>query len=241
VAAGVLPAGLLTRGRVVLAAVLAVAVAAVASCFDQGSGEARTRVLVVGDSMVAVAAAADDDSAARLVGYAGDAPHVYDDPAARRMSTDWEAAGRPRTVVINWNGNNPTHLLGVRLVESYRVDLTRDIQWYLANGVTRIVLAAAVPSLLNNADHQVSWTSPESAEDGRMLGNAHLNDLYQQLATGFQGKVSYSPKAALALHPRMAFNTQLNGQTCIVDYIHPAPYCAKRYARALRGLAGADV
>jgi hypothetical protein len=200
-----------------------------------GGGSTGT-ALVVGDSVVAVAALADQArTGIRLRGYAGEEPCAY---TTGQMTADWEAADRPKTVVLNWNGNNPRGLAGTALVAAYRQDLARDITWYLARGVTHVVLAAAVPSVFNNAANNVAWTDPAAARPGWMLGSPHLNDLYRDLARRFAGRVLYSEAAARAIHPGMAFNTTLNGQACIADYIHETPYCAKIYADALNSLAG---
>jgi hypothetical protein len=70
-----------------------------------------------------------------------------------------------------------------------------------------------------------------------MLGNAHLNEMYRALAGEFPDSVRYTERAARAIHPSMEFNTRLNGHRCVVDFVHPTPYCAARYARALAALA----
>ncbi|KQC36073.1 hypothetical protein UK82_22985 [Frankia sp. ACN1ag] len=202
-----------------------------------GGGGPRQPALVVGDSMVTVAARSTDTAPVRLVGYSGLAPSVYADATSPLISDDLAAAGRPRTVVLNWNGNNPGNLVGTQLVAAYRAELTEQIRWYLRHGVTRIVLAAAVPSSFNSTSGQVDWTTPASRLHGWMLGSARFNDLYRELADEFPGRVRYSERAARAIHPTMAFNTELDGHRCIVDFVHPAPYCAQRYARALASLA----
>ncbi|CAJ58848.1 hypothetical protein; putative Esterase/acetylhydrolase domains [Frankia alni ACN14a] len=202
-----------------------------------GGGGSRQPALVVGDSMVTVAARSTDTAPVRLVGYSGLTPGVYADATSPLISDDLAAAGRPRTVVLNWNGNNPGNLDGTQLVATYRTELTDQIRWYLRHGVRRIVLAAAVPSSFNSTSGQVDWTTPASRLHGWMLGSARLNDLYRELADEFPGRVHYSERAARAIHPAMAFNTELNGHRCIVDFVHPAPYCAQRYARALVSLA----
>ncbi|MCM3926165.1 hypothetical protein ND748_31410 [Frankia sp. AiPs1] len=214
----------------------ALAIAVILGGGRPGGGPQRS-ALVVGDSMVTVAARSTDTAPVRLVGYPGLAPDVYADATSPLMSDDLTAAGRPRTVVLNWNGNNPGNLLGTQLVTAYRAELTEQIGWYLRHGVTRIVLAAAVPSSFNSTSGQVDWTTPASRLHGWMLGSARLNDLYRQLADEFPGQVRYSERAARAIHPAMAFNTELDGHRCIVDFVHPAPYCAQRYARALAALA----
>lgn len=187
--------------------------------------------LVVGDSLVERAALAErNNRAVKLVGYSGQAP-------SGQLESDYAAAGSPRTVVLNWNGNNPDGFPGLQLVGVYRTRITSDIRWYLDHGVTTIVLAAAVPSGYNCGRWQISWTSSEAAVPGTMLGSYHFNDLYKELARAFPGKVFYSEKAARAIHPGMTCSPMLNGHLCIADYIHPTPYCAAIYARALEGLA----
>lgn len=217
------------------------------SCGGMASGSGRRSrgslpagsALVAGDSVVAVAARAGAPEAGiGLYGYAGEEPHQYGVPVPGRMGVDWNKAGRPKTVVLNWNGNNPRHLSGTALVASYRHDLTGDIEWYLSHGVERVILAAAIPSAFNDASRQVSWKDPAAALPGRMLGNSHLNALYRHLAGEFHGKVFYSKAAAETIHPGMTFNTTLNGHPCISDYIHEAPYCATMYEEALEYLAG---
>jgi hypothetical protein len=198
--------------------------------------------LVAGDSVVAVAARAGvPEPGIGLYGYAGEEPHQYGVGTPGRMSVDWDRAGRPKTVVLNWNGNNPRHLSGTALVASYQHDLKEDIEWYLSHGVERVILAAAVPSAFNDASREVPWKDPASAEPGRMLGNSHLNAMYRHLAGEFFGKVFYSKAAADAIHPGMIFNQTLNGHPCISDYIHEAPYCAKIYEKALEYLAGGSM
>ncbi len=201
-----------------------------------GGGGPRQPALVVGDSLVTVAARATDTGPVHLVGYPGLDPGVYADASSPLISGDLAAADRPRTVVLNWNGNNPGGLVGTQLIATYRAELTAQIDWYLRHGVTRIVLAAAVPSSFNSTSGQVDWTTPASRLPGWMLGSVRLNDLYRQLADESAGRVRYSERAARAIHPAMAFNTELDGHRCIVDFIHPAPYCAKRYAHALASL-----
>ncbi|CAO5160160.1 SGNH hydrolase-type esterase domain-containing protein [Frankia sp. AiPs1] len=216
--------------------------------------------LVVGDSVVALAgqavgtgavgtgamgpgeAGAHDRSTAkgavRLIGYPGLTPDVFGAAASSPLlASDLAAAGHPRTVVLNWNGNNPRALLGTTLVADYRAELTAQIRWYLDHGVTRVVLAAALPSVVNNAGRQVDWGSPASARPGAMLGSDRLNEMYRGLAGMFGASVRYSERAARAIHPSMAFSSALDGHLCIVDVIHPAPYCAARYAKALADLA----
>lgn len=197
------------------------------------------RALVVGDSVVALAArTAGVAGPVRLIGYPGLTPDVFGGTSSSLLAQDLAAAGRPRTVVLNWNGNNPRQLLGTALVADYRAELTGQIRWYLGHGVTRVVLAAAVPSLLNDSDRQVDWTSPDSARPGEMLGSSRLNAMYRQLAGTFgDSAVRYSERAARAIHPSMTFNTTLDGHPCIIDFVHPTPYCAARYARALADLA----
>ncbi|EIV94922.1 hypothetical protein FraQA3DRAFT_4718 [Frankia sp. QA3] len=212
-------------------------VAAVLAGGRPGDGGTRKPALVVGDSMVTVAARATDTAPVRLVGYPGLAPSVYADTSSPLLPDDLAAAGRPRTVVLNWNGNNPGNVVGTQLVAAYRTELTGQIRWYLCHGVTRIVLAAAVPSSFNSTSGQVDWTTSASRLNGWMLGSERLNEMYRELAREFPGRVRYSERAARAIHPAMAFNTELDGHRCIVDFIHPAPYCAKRYARALVSLA----
>ncbi|MCK9875167.1 hypothetical protein MXD59_05110 [Frankia sp. Ag45/Mut15] len=222
--------------------------------------------LVVGDSVVALAARAAGGGAAgggaagapagisvtdgvrarssgmagtvRLIGYPGLSPEVFDGTSSPLLASDLRSAGRPRTVVLNWNGNNPRQLLGTSLIVDYRTELTSQIRWYLGHGVTRVVLAAALPSLVNNADRQVDVSSPASAQPGAMLGSGRLNEMYRQLAGAFGGRsVRYSEQAARAIHPSLGFNTTLDGRPCVIDFIHPTPYCATRYARALAALA----
>lgn len=64
--------------------------------------------------------------------------------------------------------------------------------------------------------------------------------MYEDLASRFGPRVSYSEAAARAIHPAMRFNTGLDGRECVVDYIHEAPYCVYVYARALVALADAS-
>lgn len=197
--------------------------------------------LIIGDSVVAVAARATpiaSSSKIELLGYAGEEPCQYTATRPTRLSVDWKNTNKPKSIVLNWNGNNPRRLGGKALVASYRTDLKADIEWYLSQGVATIVIAAAIPAAFNNANRQVSWTSSTAAKPGYMLGSSHLNDMYRSLAHNYPGKVFYSEAAARAIHPGMAFNTTLNGHACIADYIHETPYCAKIYSTALRALAG---
>lgn len=222
----------------VIAAVVVVTGLAVAGRMTSAGPLHLTQGMVVGDSMVEMAAgAAGADSEVKFIGYSGKAPRVYGGPPSGRMASDYASAGYPRTVVLNWNGNNPYHYSGTRLVAAYRADIAHDIRWYLSQGVTKVILAAAVPSAFNSGLRQTSVTSPAAAAPGAMLGNYQFNDLYKQLARQFRGKVFYSEAAARAIHPNMTFASTLSGHRCIIDYIHPAPYCATRYAHALGKLA----
>ncbi|MCK9897729.1 hypothetical protein MXD60_24580 [Frankia sp. AgB32] len=219
---------------------MAVLLAAAIATRPRGGSGPGAPALVIGDSVVAVAAQATSTGPVRLIGYPGLNPDVYAGTSSPMLAADLALAGRPRTVVLNWNGNNPRELVGTRLVADYRAELTGQIRWYLRHGVRRIVLAAAIPSALNDSRRQQDWTSPASARGGAMLGNPHLNEMYRKLAGDFGDAVRYSDRAALAIHPDMRFNARLDGRLCIADYVHPAPYCAARYARALAALAGDD-
>lgn len=226
------------RSWLTVAVVAALLVAAILAVRGPRPGGGPGPALVVGDSVVAVASRAADTAPVRLVGYPGLAPDVYAGTTSPLLPDDFAAAGRPRTVIMNWNGNNPRLLIGTALVADYRAELTAQIRWYLAHGVRRIVLAAALPSSFNSDGRQVDWTSPDSARGGWMLGSARLNDLYRQLAASFPDEVRYSDRAARSIHPAMTFTTTLDGHRCIADFVHPTPYCAARYARALAALAG---
>ncbi len=223
----------------VVALLLAAAIAVRPRGGDGGAAPA-VPALVVGDSVVAIAAQAAGTGRVRLIGYPGLTPDIYAGASSPLLAADLAVAGNPRTVVLNWNGNNPRELVGTRLIAEYQAELTEQIRWYLRHGVHRIVLAAAIPSALNDAAKQKDWTSPVSARGGAMLGSAHLNEMYRRLAGDFGGAVRYSDRAAVAIHPGMVFNTQLHGRLCVADYIHPTPYCAARYAHALAALAADD-
>jgi hypothetical protein len=220
--------------------VVVLLVAAVFAQRSSHSGGDHRPALVVGDSVVALAARAANTGPVHLVGYPGLNPDVFTGPTARLLPDDLAAAGHPHTVVLNWNGNNPRGLPGIALLADYRADLTEQIRWYQAHGVTRIVLAAALPSAFNNAGHQVDPASPDAGRPGWMLGSPRLNDLYRQLAAAYPGSVRYSDHAARAIQPAMGFTTALDGHRCIADFVHPTPYCAARYARALAALASDD-
>ncbi|CAO5256271.1 SGNH hydrolase domain-containing protein [Frankia sp. AgKG'84/4] len=233
------PGGRAAGSLLTLLVVALLLAAAIAVRPRGGDGAAAPAVpaLVVGDSVVAIAAQAASTGPVRLIGYPGLTPDIYAGVSAPLLAADLAVAGNPRTVVLNWNGNNPRELVGTRLVAEYQAELTAQIRWYLRHGVHRIVLAAAIPSALNDAAKQKDWASPDSARGGAMLGNAHLNEMYRRLAGDFGDAVRYSDRAAVAIHPDMVFNTQLNGRLCVADYIHPTPYCAARYAHALAALA----
>ncbi|WP_018639007.1 hypothetical protein [Parafrankia elaeagni] len=91
-----------------------------------------------------------DGGGVRFVGYSGRTPRVYGGATYASMAADLDAAGNPKTVVLDWNGNNPRHLVGNLLVAAYHDELVQDIDWYLAHGVEHVVLAAAVPSALRS-------------------------------------------------------------------------------------------
>lgn len=221
---------------IVVATVALLAIVAIA-VWQAAYPPATAQGMVVGDSVVAIAGNSHKHPHIRFFGYPGKAPTVYGGAKADRVDDNWSAGGNPRTIVLNWNGNNPGHLLGTKLVAAYRAELTADIHWYLRHRVKKIILAAAVPSMFNDGKRFTNPTSADSKESGAMLGSPYLNAMYKEMAGQFPGKVFYSEAAARSIHPSMTFGATLNGRECIVDYIHPSDYCAGVYAQALTRLA----